>query len=286
MHLPFPSDKFNSTEFFPWMLYLAQVDQSVSQKTQAESYRRLVDKLDETTGWGHNMGALYWQLNDIWPGASWASVEIDGRWKMLHYYAKNFLAPVLASPFQANDTSGDIIVEIISDATENFSGLLTVQLFALNSSSVAYSADVSILAVPLTSRAFHRIPKATIDSCQATGVPCVVVTKLSGTPDNFLFVEYPKNPAHLKNPNLRVTDITHSETPEGDVFTFTLNADAIAPFVFINLLEHTHGWFSENGFVMTTPTKAMTYYAATPLTLEEFEAQLEIQSLYDVSPFF
>jgi len=73
MHLPFP-ENYNSTEAFPAMLYLAQVSQSMAQKTQAEFYRRLVDKFDESDGTGHNMGALYWQLNDIWEGASWASI--------------------------------------------------------------------------------------------------------------------------------------------------------------------------------------------------------------------
>ncbi|CAO1622819.1 unnamed protein product [Sympodiomycopsis kandeliae] len=33
-----------------------------------------------------NLGGIYWQLNDIWPGAtSWASIEYGGRWKMLLY---------------------------------------------------------------------------------------------------------------------------------------------------------------------------------------------------------
>jgi beta-mannosidase len=43
------------------------------------------------------MGSLYWQLNDTWPVASWASLDYHGRWKALHYTARNFYAPVLVS---------------------------------------------------------------------------------------------------------------------------------------------------------------------------------------------
>ena len=43
------------------------------------------------------MGAIYWQLNDCWPVASWASIDYFGRWKALHYYAKRFFAPLLLS---------------------------------------------------------------------------------------------------------------------------------------------------------------------------------------------
>lgn len=81
-HLPFPQD-YNSTEAYPYMLYMAQIVQSHAQKTESEKYRRMVDKLNDE-GIGHNMGALYWQLNDIWPGASWASI---GKIKTGIFYA-------------------------------------------------------------------------------------------------------------------------------------------------------------------------------------------------------
>jgi beta-mannosidase len=43
------------------------------------------------------MGAIYWQLNDIWPVASWSSIDYHFRLKALHYYAKRFFQPVMIS---------------------------------------------------------------------------------------------------------------------------------------------------------------------------------------------
>jgi len=44
------------------------------------------------------MGSLYWQLNDCWPVASWASIDYYGRWKALQFYAKKFYADLTIAP--------------------------------------------------------------------------------------------------------------------------------------------------------------------------------------------
>ena len=51
------------------------------------------------------MGALYWQLNDIWPTASWSSIDYYGRLKALHYVAKRFYSPILISCKEIGETA-------------------------------------------------------------------------------------------------------------------------------------------------------------------------------------
>ena len=71
--------------------------QAVSLKTETETYRRRMVPADIETGEGMTMGALYWQLNDIWQGASWSSLEYGGQWKLSHYFAENFFRSTIIS---------------------------------------------------------------------------------------------------------------------------------------------------------------------------------------------
>ena len=73
---------------FPTLLYASQLLQAEAMKYCVEHLRR---------NRGRCMGALYWQLNDIWPVASWSSIDYYGRLKALHYFARRFFSPVLIS---------------------------------------------------------------------------------------------------------------------------------------------------------------------------------------------
>jgi beta-mannosidase len=80
--LPEPKD-------FESFLYVSQVLQAEGIRIGAEHLRRIMP---------HNMGSLYWQINDCWPVASWSSIDYFGRWKALQYYARRFYSDLLVSP--------------------------------------------------------------------------------------------------------------------------------------------------------------------------------------------
>lgn len=66
-----------------------------TQLMQADAIRANVEHMRRHRG--RCMGSTYWQVNDSNPIISWSSIDYNGRWKALHYYAKRFYAPVLLS---------------------------------------------------------------------------------------------------------------------------------------------------------------------------------------------
>ena len=64
------------------LTYLSQIEQAIGLETAASYWRTLPEC----------NGILVWQLNDIWPGPSWATLEYDGTWKPAHYHLKRIFA--------------------------------------------------------------------------------------------------------------------------------------------------------------------------------------------------
>lgn len=83
------------------LIYTSQLLQAEAMRCGVEHWRR---------NRGRCMGAIYWQLNDIWPVASWASIDYYGRWKALHYYAKRFFAPVMLSCYEIGEITNRVSV--------------------------------------------------------------------------------------------------------------------------------------------------------------------------------
>ena len=99
---------FRFPEKFEDMTWLSQVSQALAMKTAIEFWRSAKPR---------TMGTLYWQLNDTWPVASWSSLEYGGGWKLTHYLARKFYAPVLVTA-QTDEATGEIVLWAINDTPE------------------------------------------------------------------------------------------------------------------------------------------------------------------------
>lgn len=109
-------NEYKKPRDFRTFLYMNHVLQGDAIKTAIESHRRQMP---------YNMGTLFWQHNDCWPVASWASRDYYGRWKAQHYYVRKAYDDILISPVVEGD---DLKVYAVSDRLENTSGRLQLQV--------------------------------------------------------------------------------------------------------------------------------------------------------------
>jgi len=142
---------FRFPDGFEEMVYLSQVSQGLAMQTAIEFWRSCKPRC---------MGTLYWQLNDTWPVASWASLEHGGAWKVCHSMARRFYAPVLCT-VQPDDGTGEAVVWAIADEPDGAS--LTIGLSIEGFDGTRSSLDTHSVVVP-GDRAVEvaRLPAGTV----------------------------------------------------------------------------------------------------------------------------
>ncbi len=121
--------RFSFPESFEKQVILSQITQAEAIEYGVEYWRRKRNNF-------RCMGALYWQLNDCWPVASWSSLDYYGRWKALHYFAKRFYQPLFPSVKEEKDR-----VEFWITNDFNYSREGTINWKILNSQDSLLLAD-------------------------------------------------------------------------------------------------------------------------------------------------
>ncbi|KAM6361433.1 beta-mannosidase isoform 4-T14 [Alca torda] len=264
---------------FKDMIYLTQVMQAQCIKTETEFYR--FSQSEIIKGEGHTMGALYWQLNDIWQAPSWASLEYGGKWKLLHYFAQNFFAPLLPVAYE---DKGVLYIYGVSDLHVDHKLTLRVVVHAWSSlEPVCTLAKDGVTvkaqsAVPIYKESINDL----LERCRnCTRKSCVITFCLVGegglqSPTNHHFLSSLKDAVGLQKSHLSA-----SVSQQDDVYIFALQTTAIAPFVSLDV-GSIKGRFSDNGFLMTEKKKVVVFYPWEPTSVEELEKSLTLTSLVDV----
>ncbi|WP_293714970.1 beta-mannosidase [Stenotrophomonas sp. UBA7606] len=85
----------------------------LSQMMQAEGIE--LAALHHRASRPYTMGSLYWQLNDVWPGASWSSVDYYGNWKALNFHARRFFAEMAVAALR---DEGSTRVSLLNDGAD------------------------------------------------------------------------------------------------------------------------------------------------------------------------
>ena len=250
---------------FTSLVYVTQVLHAEAMRMAVEHWRRNRERCS---------GALYWQINDCWPVASWSSIDYYGRWKALHYASRRFYEPILLSVEDNADRMG---LFVTNDTVQGWSGEVKWSLQALRS-DVLEQGVLTVNAAPLATTRLETMDftsRVTDDNRRDVVLVCelwqnAVRVALTTT----LFV--PDKHARLTQP-----EITAQLEANNGQLRIQLQAQALARYVEV-ALDGADVIFSDNYFDLPAQT-VVTITCPPPegWTLEQARSALKIRSLYD-----
>jgi len=215
---------------FDQMVFLSQIQQGLAIKTAIEYWRSTKPRC---------MGTLYWQINDTWPVASWASLDYGGQWKLLHSMAKRFFLPVnvVAVP---DRTSGEIVFRGIND-----SGART-----------EIGLEIRAVNVAGGDRVLHT-KRSKLSPDGAVDIVRIPAGKLAA--GEFLFFSWTGEDGRLLGENdffpvaYKYYELPHAEvkaawSSDDGAPVLTLTADR--PALFVTATTDTPGYFSDNAVTL------------------------------------
>ena len=266
---------------FEDQLYLSQVQQAWAIQTAVEYWRCNRPRC---------MGAIYWQLNDTWPVASWSSIEYGGKWKLLHYAARRFFDPILLAAIPV-DADGGVIADeevavagydifVVNDTQLPLRGILTVSRMKYDGAAVGSPQSVQVSAEPCTARCFTNVATTVSDSAPEVAYGVAQLTMDDGVlRTTQFFLASPKR-SELADPNIKIEVMPSDAGAEVRVrasapaFHVALDAGAIP------------GRFTDNDLYVHPNRPAIVKFLARPGT-KNWQVppisgdSLSVRSLYD-----
>lgn len=254
-------NEYKKPRDFRAFLYMNHVLQGDAIKTAIESHRRQMP---------YNMGTLFWQHNDCWPVASWASRDYYGRWKAQHYYVRKAYDDILISPVVEGD---DLKVYAVSDRLENTSGRLQLQVCQFDG-TVVHHWDKSVGISGNDSRVCFSAPLAKL----LEGADRVTV---------YVRVDYMDKSGRVYHNNYCLGKQKDMDYPKVDLQTevrsieggyeVTVSADKFARAVCLSVADN-ESVYSDNYFDVQ-PKSSVQVQVRTRLSAEAFNGSLRLTCL-------
>ncbi|MDT5121008.1 MAG: beta-mannosidase [Acidobacteriota bacterium] len=250
---------------FESFLYVSQVLQAEGIKIGAEHLRRIMP---------HNMGSLYWQIDDCWPVASWSSIDYYGRWKALQYYARRFYNNLLISPHVEGD---NLNIYVVSDRTQAVPAQINMSLMDFDG-KVLTSTEKSVTLAPQSSNSYLSIPVKTLlqgKESKSVFVHCELLIDGQVVSSNDHFFE-PYKKLSIPKPS-----ISSEVTATQGGFKISLVSDKFARAVYLSATD-ADGFFSDNYFDLLPGKKVeVEFRTRARLSLADFRNRLKVRSMAD-----
>ena len=289
--LPLPPGSWANQSIETWRhsLYAGQVAQALCVQAQAEHLRRGRDTAAQTSG------SLFWQLNSEWPGGSKSSLQYDGDWKALHFFAKRFYAPFAASSYLL-DHYRNYSVAVANDGRVALTVSWRLELWRYNESKPMRTLPMSSFTVARGSGkvALEPVRHSSVTHVHTNVSRGLFLRAIATASDGQ--VSYTFTP--LGGRGLAGAEgLVHSASVALTVHpnrSVTLLADAVVPHAFLRLRPHSvssreisahSGRFSRNSLLLL-PNQPITLdwipgagNAAPTVTVAQLEARLTVDCL-------
>jgi beta-mannosidase len=206
--------------------------------------------------------------------ASWASLDYQGHWKALQYFARRFYDDLLVSPHLED---GTLAVYVVSDRTKPTPATLRVQWMSFDG-KLLNDKSIQVEIPPLSSKIYWQAPIADfqntsgVDAAQMFAVTDLVAGGKVLSSNLIFFVP-------TKQVRLPAALIRHELTRTGDGYSLRLSSDVLARNVYLSFGE-LEAKLSDNYFDLI-PGRPVSIGIASSADLERISAALKIVSLAD-----
>jgi beta-mannosidase len=253
---------YHTPKDFDSYLYISQVLQAEGMKLALETHRRWMP---------YTMGTLYWQLNDVWPVASWSSLDYQNNPKALEFIVKKAFSEVIVVP---SDFKNDFKVNVVSDSREPFKAKMEARITDFEGREL-WKKSLSVNMDANSSKEIYAVK--TEDLVRNMDTTRIVFT-VKIMKDNKLLASNLYYFSAAKNLKLEkpVISKTISATDQG--FLVTLSADKLVKDLYLS--TDVKGEFSDNYFDLL-PGEKVTVKFNTKEKIENFESKLKLVSVVD-----
>jgi len=126
-------DEYCVPENFEHLAYCTQLVQADYLRYAVNTHRR---------NRPYCMGTLYWQINDVWPVVSWATIDYYGKWKASHYAIRDTYKSIIVTATEEDD---ELKVYTVNDLLKKSGATLEVQLITFDGKILlSEKKDISI----------------------------------------------------------------------------------------------------------------------------------------------